>query len=186
MHCSGDSVAFPGHLNDDMTLDVSSDAARRRLRDVLGTFATGVTVVTALDEAGDPVGITVNSFTSVSLSPPLILWCLSRESASLNAYRTARHFAINVLHENQQALAGRFASKERHRFAGLDGVTEGIGGVPLLANCIGQLQCTTRQCHDGGDHVVLIGEVLAVQAAAGAPLLFHRGNFTGLAQPDDA
>ncbi|MEO0420817.1 MAG: flavin reductase family protein [Pseudomonadota bacterium] len=169
-----------------MTLDVSSDTARRRLRDVLGTFATGVTVVTALDEAGDPVGITVNSFTSVSLSPPLILWCLSRESASLNAYCTARHFAINVLHESQQDLATRFASNERHKFAGLEGVTEGISGVPLLANCVGQLQCTSRQSHDGGDHVILIGEVLAVQEAAGAPLLFHRGRFAGLAQAEDA
>ncbi|MEM9383752.1 MAG: flavin reductase family protein [Pseudomonadota bacterium] len=161
-----------------MTLDLSNDAERRRLRDVLGTFATGVTVVTTRDEAGDPIGITVNSFTSVSLSPPLILWCLGRESAALQAYRNASHFAVNVLSEKQQALATHFASKRTDKFTDLGGVIDGIAGVPLLANCIGQLQCATRQAHDGGDHVILLGEVLAMKESAGKPLLFHRGRFT--------
>ncbi len=165
-----------------MTLDVSSDAQRRRLRDVLGTFATGVTVVTARNDAGVPVGITVNSFTSVSLEPPLVLWCLGRGSSVQDAFTTGSHFAVNVLNGSQEALAKRFANKQLDQFADLEDIEQGIGGVPLLPDCIGQLQCVQRHALDGGDHLILVGEVLAIAEHPGAPLLFHRGRFAALGE----
>ncbi|MEO0973304.1 MAG: flavin reductase family protein [Pseudomonadota bacterium] len=168
-----------------MTLDVSTDSQRRRLRDVLGAFATGVTVVTARRPEGGPVGLTVNSFTSVSLTPPLVLWCLSKESSVLEAFEQSSHFAVNVLSAQQEALARRFASPIADKFAGIDGLRSGAGEAVLLPDCIAYLECARRYTYDGGDHVILVGEVLAIDSTDEAALLFHRGQFATLPDTRD-
>jgi 3-hydroxy-9,10-secoandrosta-1,3,5(10)-triene-9,17-dione monooxygenase reductase component len=165
----------------DPRADLSADgpAARRRLRNVLGNFATGVTVVTGLDARGADVGITVNSFTSVSLEPPLVLWCVGRSSATVDAFGPESRFVVNVLARDQYALAMRFADRRPDRFRDLD-VDRGIDRVPMLRGCIARLQCTTRQVADGGDHLIVIGEITRAEQAPGEPLLFFRGEFEAL------
>lgn len=148
----------------------------RDLRDALGQFATGVTIVTAVGPNGEPAGITVNSFTSLSLDPPLVLWNLSRHSANWEAFQQAEHFAINVLAAGQEAMAMAFARPGVDPFAGLTTET-GNGGVPLLQGVLAQFECRLAGRHDGGDHVTLVGEVLRYREFGGEPLLFYRGRF---------
>jgi flavin reductase (DIM6/NTAB) family NADH-FMN oxidoreductase RutF len=151
------------------------------LRATMGHFATGVTVVTA---AGDPPhGSTVNAISSASLDPPLVLICLRYDSKTLAALLESGQFGVNVLHENQQALARRFA----HRDASWDGVgrSEGaVAGVPLIDGALATLECTVHDLADGGDHRIVVGRVLAVAHPDehAPPLLFYRGAFTGLAR----
>jgi flavin reductase (DIM6/NTAB) family NADH-FMN oxidoreductase RutF len=147
------------------------------MRSALGLFATGVTIITTRAPDGTPMGLTANSFNSVSLSPPLVLWSLATKSASLPVFLQAKHYAIHVLSVEQQALAERFASKTAHRFEGLE-LAAGHGGTPLLTGCAAVFQCTSRSQYPEGDHVILVGEVIACQHdAARAPLLFHGGKF---------
>lgn len=168
-----------------MSLDVASDSQRRRLRDVLGHFATGVTVVTARSGKGVAVGLTVNSFTSVSLDPPLVLWCLGRRGAMAEAFRDVSHFAVNVLSADQEALARLFAERRDDKFEHVPGVSAGAGGAPLLPGCSAWLQCRTHATYDGGDHLILVGEVLAIDDRPQCDaLLFHRGRF-GRTSPAD-
>ncbi|VVE90494.1 flavin reductase family protein [Pandoraea bronchicola] len=153
------------------------------LRGVLGHFATGVTVITTRDTGRQRVGVTANSFNSVSLDPPLVLWSLSRQSSSHAAFTSARYWAVHVLSEAQEALSRRFASRSIDRFAGLD-IEEGHGGTPLLSGCAARFECETFSLHESGDHTVLIGRVLAVDQRAGAsPLVFHGGRYRHLAEP---
>jgi flavin reductase (DIM6/NTAB) family NADH-FMN oxidoreductase RutF len=146
------------------------------LRASLGRFATGVTVVTATDDAGGRVGVTGNSFTSVSLDPPLVLWCLALRARSLPVFRAARHHAINVLAAHQQALASCFASPREDRFAGVE-VHCGPDGTPLLVGALAHFVC--RNAHAGivGDHVMFVGEVICHRQTAGDALVFHGGRF---------
>jgi len=149
----------------------------RALRNALGHFATGVTVVTALAEDGRPVGVTINSFSSLSLEPPLVLWSLAKSSASLPLFVVAPHFAVHVLAANQQALSDRFAKPAANKFDDLDHGA-GLGQVPLLAGCAAVFECVLQQCLDGGDHMILVGRVERFQADADAlPLLFYRGRY---------
>ncbi len=150
----------------------------RALRDAAGCFATGVTIVTTLGEAGEPVGLTANSFSSVSLDPPLVLWSLAKTSRAAAAFTAADHFAIHVLADDQQELAQRFASAVPDRFAGLEQGT-GAGGVPVLLGCGVRLECRTWNVIDGGDHHVFIGEVLAIDAPdePRGSLVFLKGRF---------
>ena len=148
-----------------------------QFRTALGMFATGVTIVTARTQEGQLVGLTANSFNSVSLDPPLVLWSLSRAAASLPAFRAGSHYAINVLGADQQALALRFASKGVNRFADVDFV-DGAGGAPILAGAAATFECFNRSRYEEGDHVIFVGEVERCTRREGAsPLLYHGGKF---------
>lgn len=148
-----------------------------QFRTALGMFATGVTIVTARTQEGNLVGLTANSFNSVSLDPPLVLWSLSRAAASLPAFRAGSHYAINVLGADQQALALRFASKNVDRFADVAFV-DGAGGAPILAGAAATFECFNRSRYDEGDHVIFVGEVERCTRRDGAsPLLYHGGKF---------
>ena len=146
-------------------------------RTALGMFATGVTIVTARAGDGSVIGLTANSFNSVSLDPPLVLWSLARAAASLAAFSNGSHYAINVLAADQKALAERFALKgaDRWRDVGFD---EGIGGAPLLHGAAATFECFNRSRYEEGDHVIFVGEVERCSFRPGAsPLLFHGGRF---------
>jgi flavin reductase (DIM6/NTAB) family NADH-FMN oxidoreductase RutF len=149
----------------------------RDLRDALGRFPTGVTVITTMTEGG-PLGITANSFSSVSLDPPLVLWSPARKSSRFPAFEAASHFAIHVLSEGQRALADHFA--RIGVFADFAYV-EGIGGAPLIEGCAARLECRHAAQFDGGDHLICVGEVLRLVQADMAPLLYHRGGYAALA-----
>ncbi len=145
------------------------------LRQALGRFATGVTVVTCLGDKG-PCGITANSFSSVSLDPPLILWNIAKVSNSLRAYLAAGHFAINVLGADQRELSHHFAQSDHTVFKGVEySVSE--HGVPLLPDTIASFECRTRETHDCGDHYIIIGEVERFDSNDGDPLLFFGGDY---------
>jgi flavin reductase (DIM6/NTAB) family NADH-FMN oxidoreductase RutF len=146
-------------------------------RAALGMFATGVTIVTARDATGAPVGLTANSFNSVSLSPPLVLWSLSRTAGSMPAFERGSHYAINILAAEQHALAERFASKSADRFADL-AFHEGTGGAPILDGAAAVFECFNRSRYEEGDHVIFVGEVERCSWRAGVPpLIFHGGRY---------
>ena len=147
----------------------------RALRDALGAFATGVAIVTTRAQDGEH-GLTINSFASVSLDPPLVLWSLDRRSHSLNAFETAPAFAVNVLGRHQADLARRFARPHVDRFAGLT-LTAGLEGAPLLADCIAAFECRRTATHEGGDHVIFVGRIERYHADHRPPLVFSRGKF---------
>lgn len=148
-------------------------------RRCLGRFATGVTVVTCAAADGSPRGITANSFSSVSLEPPLVLWNIAKVSNSLHAFLGAGHFAINILSEEQRHLSDHFARKDHTRF---DGVTFGRSAenVPVLPDTVACLHCRTHQIHDCGDHYIIIGEVQRFRLGDGKPLLFVHGDYASL------
>ena len=153
----------------------------RILRDALGCFGTGVTVITTLDGEGQPLGLTANSFTSVSLDPPLILFSLARSSANLGVFETAGRFAVNVLHIGQQPVAGRFASRQGPRFEGVDWSLRCDKGSPILAGSLASFDCLTYAINDGGDHLIFIGEVHhAWFEPHRDPLLYFRGRYRRL------
>ncbi len=146
------------------------------LRRVLGRFATGVAVVTTRSDDGQPIGLTVNSFASVSLTPPLVSWCLRRDAASFPVFAAARHWAISVLASTQVNLARQFCGLPAERFAGVS-CHDGLGGAPLLDGAIARLECSAFHGVDGGDHHIFLGRVEAYATGEGAPLLFHGGSF---------
>lgn len=153
----------------------------RPLRNALGRFATGVAIVTAMDPEGHPIGLTVNSFSAVSLQPPLVLWCLDNGSHNLAAFRRASHHAINILSSDQEELSNRFATWPTDRFAGL-AWQPGAGGAPVLSGCCATFEIANDTAHLAGDHTVFIGRVekFAEQPAL-PPLLFHAGKYRRLA-----
>ncbi|GGG71697.1 flavin oxidoreductase [Salipiger pallidus] len=153
-----------------------SDADPRDLRDALGRFVTGVTVVTCNTPDG-PVGITANSFASVSLDPPLVLWSPAKNSQRYPFFMAADHFAIHVLLREQVNLCHAF-SRSADGFAAATW-HEGPHGVPLLEGCAARFLCEKAAEHDGGDHSILIGHVLSVSTKPGAPLTFNAGAFGG-------
>lgn len=146
-------------------------------RTALGMFATGVTIVTARAANGKLVGLTANSFNSVSLNPPLVLWSLSRAAGSLAVFSAGSHYAINVLSAEQQPLAQQFAAKGADRWAGVHH-REGCAGAPLLEGAAATFECFNRSRYEEGDHVIFVGEVERCTYQPGAsPLLFHGGRF---------
>ncbi|AMO25378.1 flavin reductase family protein [Ramlibacter tataouinensis] len=146
-------------------------------RTALGMFATGVTIVTARAADGQVIGLTANSFNSVSLAPPLVLWSLAQAAASLAVFRAGSHYAINVLAREQKALAERFASRGNDRWSGVSFI-EGNGGAPLLEGAAATFECFNRSRYEEGDHVIFVGEVERCSWRAGAsPLLFHGGRY---------
>jgi flavin reductase (DIM6/NTAB) family NADH-FMN oxidoreductase RutF len=146
-------------------------------RSALGMFATGVTIVTARTADGKLVGLTANSFNSVSMSPPLVLWSLARSAGSMEAFSTGSHYAINILGADQQDLAKQFATKGHDRFAGVQ-FLPGAGGAPLIQGAAATFECFNRSRYEEGDHVIFVGEVERCGYQPGAsPLLFHGGKF---------
>ncbi len=146
-------------------------------RAALGMFATGVTIVTARGPVGEPVGLTANSFNSVSLSPPLVLWSLARSAGSMPAFERGSHYAINILAAEQHALAQRFASKAVDRFEGL-AFREGAGGAPIIEGAAAVFECFNRSRYEEGDHVIFVGEVEHCERREGVqPLIFHGGRY---------
>ncbi|CAM4061120.1 flavin reductase family protein [Bordetella muralis] len=150
----------------------------RFFRTALGRFATGVTVVTTAAPDGAPIGLTVSSFNSVSLDPPLILWSLSRRSSSLEVFEQCERYVVNVLSAGQIALARRFATgNTRERFDGLPR-SQAPGGTPMLDEyCAAWFECRNRSQYVEGDHIIMVGEVERCGHTAEAPLVFHAGGF---------
>jgi flavin reductase (DIM6/NTAB) family NADH-FMN oxidoreductase RutF len=166
-----------------MTADVTLDGAGTEspvttdaLRAALGRFATGVTVITCRSAEGGLVGLTANSFNSVSLDPPLVLWSLSKRARSLRAFREATHFGVNVLAWDQVEVAQRFASAIADRFAGLP-FHEGEGGVPLLDGCVARFVCVTHHQYEGGDHVIFVGRVHSCIAEDKPALIYYGSRY---------
>ncbi|MEM8793264.1 MAG: flavin reductase family protein [Pseudomonadota bacterium] len=149
------------------------------LRRALGRFATGVTVVTAIDEKGEPVGFTANSFTSVSLDPPLLLVCLAHKAFSYRTFSQAESFAVNVLAADQEDMAMRFATRGADKFGGINWQPGGLG-APLLRECLAQFDCTMHQRMIAGDHDILMGRVIGFTHNAGSALVYHSGIFRSI------
>ncbi len=156
---------------------------QKAFRDALGRFATGVTVVTTHSEIG-PLGITANSFASVSLDPPLVLWSPAKHSRRYHAFAEAADFAIHVIGAEQAEIASRF-SRNGTAFDGCDWAPSDRG-VPLLNGCLARFECSTVTTHDGGDHRIVIARVLRATWRDGAPLVFSQGQMGRFALPDDA
>jgi 3-hydroxy-9,10-secoandrosta-1,3,5(10)-triene-9,17-dione monooxygenase reductase component len=151
------------------------------LRQALGRFVTGVTIVTCRDEHGEPVGLTANSFNALSLDPPLVLWSLRQASSTIAAFTNASHFAVNVLAADQVDLSRRFARPSSAKFD--EGAwTDGQGGAPLLAGCVAVFECRRRSHHAAGDHVLFIGEVERIGGTADTPLVYHAGHYRTLCE----
>ncbi len=157
----------------------------RALRNALGRFATGVTIVTAIDMDGHPIGLTVNSFSAVSLDPALVLWCLDNSSHNLAAFRKASHFAVNILAADQQEISNRFATWPADRFAGLVW-QPGAGGAPLFPGCCATFEVANETDHAAGDHTIFIGRVERFTETPDlGPLLFHAGRYASLAEEQE-
>lgn len=148
----------------------------RAFRNALGTFTTGVTIITARGQDGEPVGITANSFNSVSMSPPMVLWSLAKSAHSLPIFKACQHWNVHVLALEQEPLSNRFASRGEDKFAGLE-LDEGISPAPLLQDSTARFQCRTLFVHDGGDHLIFVGEVLAFDRSERPPLVFQGGQY---------
>jgi len=146
-------------------------------RAALGMFATGVTIVTARAADGRLLGLTANSFNSVSLTPPLVLWSLASAAGSMPHLSTGSHYAINILAAEQKGLAERFAARDVDRWEGV-ARREGLGGAPVLEGCVASFECFNRSRYEEGDHVIFVGEVERCTHRPGVPpLLFHGGRF---------
>jgi flavin reductase (DIM6/NTAB) family NADH-FMN oxidoreductase RutF len=154
----------------------SSPIDPRDFRNALSTYATGVTIITAAGMDGKPYGLTCNSFASVSLNPPLVLWSLVLYSSSLSVFQNAGHFGVNVLGASQQALANKFAKSSEDKFVGVEW-TPGVGNAPLLKNSVANFQCRAVNRYYGGDHVIFLGAVEAYAYNRNEPLLFARGGY---------
>ncbi|MBT4219115.1 MAG: flavin reductase family protein [Rhodospirillaceae bacterium] len=154
-----------------MTIDPTT------FRNGLGRFATGITIVTGISDDGSPVGVTVNAFSSLSLEPPLVLFCLGRKTFCLDAFTSGRGFALNVLSEPQRHLSETFSKPLDDRFEGVDH-DFWDSGAPILDGCLANLECDLETVHDGGDHVIIIGRVVRLmQAEKGQPLLYFMGDY---------
>lgn len=156
----------------------------RAFRNALGSFATGVTVITTRAADGTSVGLTANSFNSVSLDPPMVLWSLAKTSRSMPVFAEAEYFAVHVLAAEQEALSVRFAKSGEDKFAQI-AVENGIAGLPLLPDCAARFQCKTSFRHEGGDHIIFVGEVLDFDRSDHAPLLYHAGQYALSARKGD-
>ena len=148
----------------------------KAFRQALGSFATGVTIITTRDQKGEPLGLTASSFNSVSLDPPMVLWSLAKNAYSLPVFREAEHWAVHVLSSSQADLSSRFAMRGEDKFAGID-IEDGVGNTPLLQGCMARFQCKTAFQYEGGDHVIFVGEVIDFDQTDTAPLVFHGGRY---------
>lgn len=157
-------------------MNLSSPGNAKLFRTALASFTTGVTIVTTRNELGADVGLTVNSFNSVSLDPPMVLWSLGKRSSNLAAFKAAEYFAVHILAADQEKLATRFAKSGAGKFADID-VGRGRGGVPLIDGCAARFECRTAFEYEGGDHVIFVGEVIAFDHSNRPPLVFYGGRY---------
>lgn len=155
----------------------STNFDAKQFRQALGAFATGVTVITTTDEAGRDVGLTANSFNSVSLDPPMVLWSLDKKSSSFEAFQRNEYFAVHILACDQDHVSNKFAKSGDDKFHGMD-ITRGVAGLPLLKGCSARFICRTFERYEGGDHVILVGEVTTFEDFKRAPLVFHSGKYS--------
>ena len=151
-----------------------------QFRHGLAQFASGVTVVTTRDAAGQPLGLTVSAFCSVSLQPPLVLACIDHRSETQAAFRASGLFAVSVLAEDQEELSRRFALSGPEKFADL-GLVEGRLGLPLVPDALAHLECRVVAAHEAGDHTLYVGEIVSLSVRPGRPLLYHQGLYRRLA-----
>lgn len=156
-------------------------------RRALSCFATGVAVVTALDENGEKAGMTISSFNSVSLDPPLVLWSIAEDSYSYKVFMEAEYFAVNVLAMHQKELSSRFAQSGTDKFDGIE-CRDGLHGVPILPDYAACFECSVEHRYEGGDHKIIVGRVLRMEDRETDPLIFYRSRFLrkGGPFPDDA
>jgi flavin reductase (DIM6/NTAB) family NADH-FMN oxidoreductase RutF len=167
----------PAYSSDSGGVDpAASEEARREFRRTLGQFATGVTVMTTLGRTGERVGLTVNSFNSLSLDPPLILWSIANTTPAFGCFQLKDAFAVNVLSSEQEAWARQMAQSSSDKFRGV-AVHEGLHGVPLIDDCVAYLECDVWARYPGGDHDIIVGYVKRIRNTGKAPLLFHDGAF---------
>jgi 3-hydroxy-9,10-secoandrosta-1,3,5(10)-triene-9,17-dione monooxygenase reductase component len=157
----------------------------KQFRMALGSFTTGVTIVTAHGADGKDAGLTANSFNSVSLDPPMVLWSLGKKSSNFRAFIESNYFAVHILAFDQEQLSNQFSKSGIDRFAGLS-VGRGVGDVPLLDGCSARFECRTTVRHDSGDHVIVVGEVLSFDSFKRPPLVFHGGKYGLLLKKVDA
>ena len=157
-----------------VVLDGTHDT--REIRNALGRFPTGVTVITTQTQGGKLEGLTANSFSALSLDPPLVLWSISRKSASVANFVEAGHFAINVLRAGQSSVSHRFATPRENKFEGMP-FESGVGGVPLLEGALARFECKTETTIDGGDHLLFVGRVQRLSYGDGEPLIFNAGKY---------
>jgi flavin reductase (DIM6/NTAB) family NADH-FMN oxidoreductase RutF len=159
---------------------VDSEPTPREFRHALGRFATGVTVITTRAPTGKLEGLTANSFSSVSLDPPLVLWSLREGAPSMTSFFESGHFAINVLSAEQQQYSRHFATAAVDKFRDVTSLP-GLGGCPLLEDCVAQFECRTEQIINAGDHRLFIGRVIRATYRQGEPLVFHAGAYHAVA-----
>ncbi|MDZ4867304.1 MAG: flavin reductase family protein [Alphaproteobacteria bacterium] len=156
----------------------------RNFRDALGHFATGVAIITTRGPDGAPIGLTINSFASVSLDPPLVLWSLDRTSDRFTAFMQAEHYAVNILGDANQTLSHRLSRKGEFTLEG-EPVSTGPHGAPMLTCAIASFECRIEHRHEGGDHVIFVGRVLDFSHTShGRPLVYYRGRYRVLADGD--
>ena len=153
----------------------------RDFRDTVGCFATGITIITTIEADGTPIGLTANSFASLSLDPPMVLFCLDYKVASFDAFQAGGNFAVNILSTTQQDLSNRFAKSGSEKW---DGVTFDTWdtGSPILPDCLANMECKVSSINEGGDHVIVIGRVVRMERAQSdvMPLLYYRGGYVNL------
>lgn len=154
---------------------ISAEAFRR----ACSQFATGVAIASVIDHTGTPHGITVNSFTSVSLAPPLVLICIDYRAAILTPMMEARHYGLSILRADQMDLSSRFATRPDDRFEGVSW-RAGTSGVPLIDGALAQIECAVRQTLDGGDHTIFLSEVIAAEVQEGTPLLYFNSAYRNI------
>lgn len=151
----------------------------RFFRDALGSFATGVTIVTTTDGGGNPIGLTANSFNSVSLEPPIVLWSLMNTSKSMKLFTDKKKFAVHILGADQINLSNKFASRETDKFEGVNWSMSEFG-LPIIEGCSAVFQCKTMLEQEAGDHVTFFGEVVECVNDTNAPLIWHNGGYLSL------
>jgi len=158
---------------------VSTPFTQLEFRNALGSFATGVTIITALGENGQKIGMTANSFNSVSLNPPLVLWSIGKNANCFDDFIKARAFAVHVLAADQEEISNSFATPGKDRFEGIE-CSQGLLGIPILPHYSACFQCKKAAQHEGGDHVIITGEVTNFTDNELQPLLFYRGKYHSL------
>lgn len=166
-------------MDANINLEGELDFTTRSFRDALGHFATGVVVVTTHPDGYNPIGLTVNSFASVSLEPPLVLWSLDRDSDTQGPFLASDHFAVNVLRADQKALSTRLSTRGHHDLHDDEYVTW-VTGAPILTDTLAQFDCEVFERLDGGDHLIFLGRVLRIAACKGEPLLYSQGEYRDL------
>jgi (E)-2-((N-methylformamido)methylene)succinate hydrolase len=169
-------------MSSDLPRAFAQSVARDDFRRACGRFATGIAIAGALDPHGVPHGLTINSFTSVSLDPPLILICIAHSAASREIFSNAASFALSLLREDAQAVSERFARQTHHRFEGL-AWQPGKNGAPLVSGALAEIECVVRRRIEAGDHDILLGEVTRADSHTGEPLVYFGGHYRHLTPP---